>query len=755
LIRYIFIFLLILISTISFAKTEVNVTADSMNTTYLDGDPHLTYLDGNVVITTKDNTITAEHGIIDHTTNVAQLMDNILIKSKDYEVKADNGDINYKTKIVSVKDNVKVEREDFNLTANSMQINFDTEEMVSVDDYITLNPKASMGYLDEKLYLKVKELKKGASSTKYSIFDCIATGCDKDVPHYYLKSRSMDIITDKRIVFNKTQFFFGRQQILWLDKFVVPLDQRYNDERAIPKFGYDTQNGYFAKFAYPYNPKSENLYGRLLIDGMTKRGFGLGIDQEYSTKNDLVKGNFGYYKQISLSGKLGDENYSLSHEQILDKFKLNLRVDGNTSIYDNSVDYKSQTLGGTLLYSNNGFNTTFGYTNSLSNSGYSARTENITLENNTKIRKNYDFNLNLNLNNYFSDNYESKKLTSSATVRGKETSLDWKVFTLLYDDLGDDKNTTYGTEKFPEISLSSDMTRLNLLKKDKFNIMMNASYSKLILPDKSNVDRSFFEAYIPNYMFSFNKKLDFTTNARYKQYVYSSDMAKFAISSNSSLKYKIDELSSFNVDYNIQSPNGYSPVTSDNISKYNYSNLKYVYDNNNNLSMELFSGYDFLMKSAPWQNLYYKLKWKFTDKFSTYLATDFDLNDSSLGTIVNQYRYNNSERLIFDLGARYDARNSLFTSAKALVNWNIIGDYYLKAYASYDGYNKEFDYISAELMKKYHCYDTSLLIKQQKGYYNDTSIMFYIKLNLFPDSDEFVSGQNGQAINSDVGDLYY
>ena len=90
-----------------------------------------------------------------------------------------------------------------------------------------------------------------------------------------------------------------------------------------------------------------------------------------------------------------------------------------------------------------------------------------------------------------------------------------------------------------------------------------------------------------------------------------------------------------------------------------------------------------------------------------------------------------------------------------MFNLNLVKDWYLKSYLSYDGLEKEFDYVAAELMKKDHCFDTSLVFKKQTGYYKDTSIMLYVKLNLFPDTDEFASGANGEAISSDVGNLYY
>ena len=108
--------------------------------------------------------------------------------------------------------------------------------------------------------------------------------------------------------------------------------------------------------------------------------------------------------------------------------------------------------------------------------------------------------------------------------------------------------------------------------------------------------------------------------------------------------------------------------------------------------MELYTGYDFIMETEPWQNLYYKMKWKTGENFSSAFSTYYDLNEKKWGAFIGQVRYYNKNNGI-ELGARYDAKNQKLTSAKALFNINLFGDFYLRGFTSYDGSQKEFDYI--------------------------------------------------------------
>lgn len=781
---YLLLFLLS-ICCFAFAETKTEITCDYMNTSFNDGEAYLTILNGNVNVNTEEYIISADNGVINHKTNIMELDGNVNVNNKDfsslsdkgvidiknkngqisgnvhitsnnYTINADSTKINNTTKLLDISGHIKSNNKDFDVQTNFMQLNIDTNEMSSNDLNLCIHPAISSGYLDEDLFVKVKELRKDQGN-KYFLKNCDITGCNEAEPHYHIVAKEMDIITDKRIVFNYTTLYFNRNRIISLDKYVLPLDPRYNDERAFPKAGFSTEEGYYAKFSYPYNPKSQNFYGRFLIDGMSKKGLGLGVKQDFAfynnTKGD-VKGDFSYYKQFKLSNFKGSEEYNLNYQHIKDKFRINLRADGNTNYYDGEEDYKYHSLSGSFSYVTDKSQTNIHLGQSKTTTSYSNKDRIATFEHNQNFNKNYDFNINLNYNQYISDAYITKKLSTTAYLKGKESMLDWKIFTQLYDTFGESKYSSYGTEKKPELSLNSDFARMNLLKDSKFNILMDTSYSKLKLTDGNNTDRFFIDFYIPSYRLNITDKLNLDLSGKYYQYYYQKDMALYSLSASSTLNYKLDKYNSLDIDYNFQNPDGYTPVTSDTLSRYRYSNIKYRYDNSKNLDMELYTGYDFTMESEPWQNLYYKLKWKSNDNLSVSFSTYYDLNEKLWGDFINQIKYKN-KNTIFEIGARYNGKNKQLSSLRSLMNINLFGDYYLRGYASYDGIEKQFDYVAAELMRKHHCYDSSLVVKHQSGYYKDTSVMLYIKLNLFPDTDEFSSGQNGEILSSDMGTMYY
>lgn len=757
-----------------------------MNTTFNDGEAYFTYLSGNIIIETTDYTIKSEKGLINHKNKIMELDENVTVSHKnftstgsegyfdyqknkallnhnvrisarDYSINADKAELDNKNKIIDLSGNIKSINDKYSLTGNSMQFNIETEEMSSTDAEICLNPNISHGYLDENLYIKFKKFKKENTDNHFRIYNCDITGCDLSEPHYHITAKEMDIITDKRIVFTHTALYFNKNRIISLDKYVLPLDARYNDERVIPKAGLSESEGYYVKFSYPYNPKSQKFYGRFLIDGMTKKGIGLGIKQDFGFFNEKkgeIEGDLSYYKQLKLNNLKGNEDYSLNFLHKKNNFRFDFRLDGNTNYYNNEPDYKSLSYNGTFRYSTDRFNTNLGIRQSKTTTSYTNTTNNYNFEHNHYFGKRYSFNINLNYNTYNSSSYNSKILSTAAYFKGKENALDWKVFTQLYDDFGESRYTSVGTEKKPEITLSSDFSRMNLLKKQNFNILMDTSYSKLKLTNGNDTDRFYLNMYIPSYTFNFNDRLSFNIDGRYKQYYYSKDMALFALSSSAEIIYKFNKHNSLNIDYNFQNPKGYTPVSSDNMSKYRYSNFKWIYDNNTDLRTELFTGYDYTLKNDPWQNLYYKLKWKTNNYFSLAFSTYYDINQKKFGDIISQVKFND-KKSIFEIGSRYNCKTKKLTSVKSLLNLNLFGDYYLKGYISYDGFLKQVDYVAAEILRKHHCYDSSIVLRHQNGYYKDTSLMLYIKLNLFPDSDEFASGQNGETLSSDVGNLYY
>jgi len=704
-------------------------------------------------ISGDDLVMTYDNGKPSHTTAV-----NVTISTKYLKITGDNGEIDYKTDKATIYNNVKIYSNDTEGSSDKIVLNLKTEEIETITDYMTLKPNYKTSYFDEDLFIKSKYL--NGKREAYNLTECQITGCNRsDHQHYLLKCKEMSIYPSERIVLKDLEIFWHGKQLMGLPIFVIPLDERYNDSRTIPQLGFDTENGYFAKFAYPYNPKNNDLYGLILIDIMSNKGLGLGITQDYMFPKSKIEGTFGYYRQIDFSGNDNDQSYNLKYNQSIGNFGINLEGDFREYYYQNSFDSQTQNYSGKFNYTTNVSETILKVKSNYNNSNYSSRNTNYVLSHNQRFSKNYTFTGNLNLDDYKSGDYSRELLTTDLSLTGKEALFDWRVNALLYDELDENKNSSNnpGIEKRPEISLTSDATRLNLFKDKKFNIRVNVGFSNLLLQDNRNINRNYFEAYIPEYKLDLNDKISFGIDGRYKQFAYSDDTAKYSLGSNTYFNYKLNKYSSLKLDYRFQNPTGYSPVASDYISTYNYGNVRYIYDFQKNFKTEIFSGYDFNAGSSnsPWQDLNFRFNWTPSDYFSWYLSSNYDLNGIGLGNIISQLKFFNKDKFSFDVGLRYDNRTGKLISGKSLLNCKISNDYLLGAFLSYDGYDKRLDYIVGELTRKYHCYDLSLLYKRQTGYYSDSSIMLYVKLNIFPDTKEMTVGSDGTAISTGVGDNYF
>ena len=64
--KYFYILILLFFPCVLFSKTQIEISCDKMNTTFIDSEAYMTFLEGNIIITTKDYFIKADRGVINH-----------------------------------------------------------------------------------------------------------------------------------------------------------------------------------------------------------------------------------------------------------------------------------------------------------------------------------------------------------------------------------------------------------------------------------------------------------------------------------------------------------------------------------------------------------------------------------------------------------------------------------------------------------------------------------------------------------------
>ncbi|MBO4548823.1 MAG: hypothetical protein J5758_06375, partial [Abditibacteriota bacterium] len=303
----------------AFAADKVELSADSIDILYDGARPREAYLDGGVKAGIRDMVITSGKGHIDYVSGDASFWEDLKVASDSFEGSSD-----------------------------SLTVNMNTGDIRSGYGSLTLLPAGTRGSLSAPLFVKSGSLIRAGGV--YTAGGASFTGCDSSEPHYVLRCREMTVYPSRRIVLKSAAFFWRGNHVVTLPYVSVPLDDRYDDPRATPKTGFSDTEGWFGKFAYPYNPRSERYYGLLLFDVMSKKGFGLGVRQDYGNARGTVKGQAGAYHIINAFGEGNYSTFNVKHTGESGPLFFTASAEGRNTAYKGRDDVKRYYMSAKLGY---------------------------------------------------------------------------------------------------------------------------------------------------------------------------------------------------------------------------------------------------------------------------------------------------------------------------------------------------------------------------------------------------------------------
>ncbi|MCM8792955.1 MAG: LPS assembly protein LptD [Candidatus Omnitrophica bacterium] len=224
-----------------------------------------------------------------------------------------NGDrIEYFTeekKIVG-EGNVEINYQNMKLTCERIEFFTETKDAIA-EGKVRLYQDETV-FSGEKLYYnfetkkgEVRELgiermgpwygrgKKGekVEEKKYIVKEGYVTTCDREKPHYRIKSKKIEVFLDDKVVAYDVVFLVGNVPLFYLPYLRYSLKEKYPHFIFIP--GRNKKWGWYMLTAWRYD-LIENKKGFLHFDYREKKGFAHGIDQEYALK-DFGSGIFRYY----------------------------------------------------------------------------------------------------------------------------------------------------------------------------------------------------------------------------------------------------------------------------------------------------------------------------------------------------------------------------------------------------------------------------------------------------------------------------
>lgn len=210
------------------------------------------YAQGNVRITQGDTRMSADQVVIRTDTQMAQAAGHAVVVSPEAQIKGESLRYDFKTRTGSVSQDVIL---------RSPPTVFHAQSMVK---------------LSEDTY----RLKKTAF-----------TSCDEIPPHYHATARTATLVMGKEFRATNVVFYLGQVPLLYLPFFRKDLDTLYTLE-VDP--GYGQSQGYSLRTTHGY-PLTSHVYGKALVDYMSRRGWGTGAEVDYNNPDKARGTLYGYH----------------------------------------------------------------------------------------------------------------------------------------------------------------------------------------------------------------------------------------------------------------------------------------------------------------------------------------------------------------------------------------------------------------------------------------------------------------------------
>ncbi len=202
---------------------------------------------------------------------VAIAEDNVQIHYGEYSIYTDYAEYNPETRDVLLIGNIRVYTPEQVLTGQRAMFNLETKQMRALEISGTNFPMLFHAFNFRAL-----------SQREFRVKNGIFTTDDSSQPDFHVRSRSVRIYTDSRVVFSNSTVFVGKTPIFWFPYIFANLDN--TGIEFLP--GYDSRWGAYLLTAYSF-PITTGVTGKAKFDFRSEFGPSVGFDAEMKYgKND-------------------------------------------------------------------------------------------------------------------------------------------------------------------------------------------------------------------------------------------------------------------------------------------------------------------------------------------------------------------------------------------------------------------------------------------------------------------------------------
>lgn len=214
---------------------------------------------------------------------VAIAEDNVQIHFGGYSIFCDYAEYNPETRDVLLMGNIRLYTPNEVLTAQRAVFNLETRQMRGLE----------LAGARPPLFFRAFSLQ-APSSREFRVKDGMATTDDSSLPDFRVRSRSIRVYTDSRVVFVNSTLYLGRVPIFWFPYLWANIDN--TGFQFLP--GYDSRWGPFILSSYTFPlGEGDDVLATARLDFRGEYGVAVGGDLNFQYgKNDRSYGKFiGYY----------------------------------------------------------------------------------------------------------------------------------------------------------------------------------------------------------------------------------------------------------------------------------------------------------------------------------------------------------------------------------------------------------------------------------------------------------------------------
>jgi len=605
----------------------------------------------------------------------------------------------------------------------------------------------------------------------------LATTCDRDTPHFFLRAASVEVQPGKRATLRRAALTLWGKRLLTLPTFVVPLDETSERLRArrLPNVGRSVEEGWFAKSTFDYGVRG-SAPGALHLDIMERKGLGVGVDQEWD--NPRTAGLATVYAipiggtQRDLSARV-DGRLTLAAGQALrltsDYQRNSYYAMPETTTFNNRASYELRSQTSSTLVgigrqaTDSGGLRTRSYSAALSQSLQIGRTSSVSLQADYSRLSSASRSLSTGLT-AFEQLTEQLTARLQADHRAPNYTLQLLANRSVPVGAGTSQSFFGGVERLPEVSLTNYRFTDGWLAATDARFALSAGrYSegrttggvrRRILTERAvgSVD-------IDNRRYALSARTEANVSAGFRQYWYADGYAQYVLRSRASLTQRWWGRSGLNITHNYQQPQGGTPFRFDVQSRTHTLDADLGLLDDRRLQLTARVGYDFTGSSfggvkRPWHTFAANLLARPADWARLQHLINFDPNTGKLTSVVSDWRFRGSGDLAVDLVARYDPARRRFGNLNGYFDLPVGGVWRVAGLFQYNGYLGRFESRNLQVVRDFHCLEASLTYTENPyGFRNDRQVFFQLRIKALPVFQRFGVGQFGQAIDTGVGGL--